>query len=363
MSLRLETNMILRPQDLLSPLPDNDTVDTRLLAWQPSRDELAWERLGWFGNLGDAQRVAVRTSGPLFLLVCPTDRETGPTGDLALRLRQWMIPPGPMHELLRDRWTLAVQQIPGSPDSPADSREVGRVARNLADPRGRSQERIELRAAKGRLFETFVGLAWRDSDLLAALRRYGASNRGGSGFPRGQVWGAPAIPDGGLRLRVVSRFLDGTSGGWRPLSKSDDFRSTVHSRRWLALDALEALSMGPREGHAVPGETWTLDPRIGESLCRAIIPNAFGLSSGKAPVVSCRLDAEVTQIGRGCSVRLTGSFRMSLASARPGTPIECSGRWGGYGVFGADRLPRKLRLCTHEGQLNGLPFGAVAGEH
>lgn len=343
--------------------PDNDMVDTRLLTWQPSRDELAWERLGWLRNLGDARRVASRTNRPMFLLVCPLDREIGPTGELALQLRQRMIPSSPMPDLLRNGWVPALQELPRHPNARAESAGAVRDVRNLADPTSGSDERVELHDAKGRLLETFAGTAWRDSDLLSALRRNGSSGRVRTGLPDRPAWEAPAIPDGGLRLRIVSRFVERGSGAWRPLSKPDDIRSTVYSRRWVTLNALEALSTGPREGHAVPGESWTIEPGIAERVCRAMIPNVFAAEAGNLHVLSCRLDAEVTQIGRGCSVRLTGFFRMNLPSKRNGSPFECSGRWGGYAVFGADRLPRTLRLCTHEGIFIGHPFGAVAGEH
>jgi hypothetical protein len=343
-------------------LPDSDTVDTRLLAWRPTKRETEWETIGWQGSERDALRVAARADLPVFLLVCPVHPQSGPIGALGVRIRQLLMPPSPWLSLLRERWVPAVES------DPAFGR--GAVARDPAGtgvepPAGSivsGDDRIELRNSSGRVLRFFGGTAWPDTVLLDALRRHGAANPQATGSPKSPPWRPPTVPDGGLRLGVVSRFLGRDTGGWRRLEAPDSHRSSVPSREWVLLDALESLRLGPREGHAMPGETWEVDTRVADRIGRAIVPLAFDTRIGRTPFLKCRIKAEVTQIGRGCTVRLSGDFQMELARTQAAGVLPCTGNWVGYAVFGADRLPRKFRLCTHRALYGAHPFGAVVGE-
>jgi hypothetical protein len=57
-----------RPGDDPNPLrQDESWVANRVAAWQPTREESAFDRIGWVNGLGDAQRISRAHKRPMFL--------------------------------------------------------------------------------------------------------------------------------------------------------------------------------------------------------------------------------------------------------------------------------------------------------
>jgi hypothetical protein len=333
-----------------SDLPDNDTVDTRWMLWQPNREERAWERLPWLFSLQDALPFSARLGLPILRVVCQGDLATGTCCGLGVRVRQWLQSSVAVARISR-HWLPVADRLP--------DRSINQTA---LPGRGDESERVELRGVDGKvLFRSDLD-RWNPVGLNQALLRFGGTPGAGQwSLPR-RGWERPPAPDGGLRLEIVSRFLRESQARWVRLDRADAFRSTIAATHSVLLNASEALASGPREGHASPGESWNLDAAVVDRISRCLVPPLMPNGQAMPRVDKASLRADVVSIGRGCSVRFTGDFSVTVTGLDGGRALACTGRLAGYGVFGADRMPKRIRLCTVDGVVGGQAFGAVVGE-
>ncbi|MFM7321624.1 MAG: hypothetical protein ACKO5K_08895 [Armatimonadota bacterium] len=104
-----------------------------------------------------------------------------------------------------------------------------------------------------------------------------------------------------------------------------------------------AVGLGPDTAHGALGQQWRLAPEVADRLLRCVAPLNPPDSGGG---VRGTVEAEVVSAGRGCRVHYRAEWQGGSADDRSGARVPLRVRAHGYGVFGADRMPRVVRIAT-----------------
>ena len=338
-------------QGIERPSLDQDTVDTRVLLWRKTARERAWDQLGWSRSLVEA-KVQSRRTGRGILVLTSTNNPVAPGSfGVAARLRLVFHENPQIMEVVRRAW------IPVWVDNGL-ARPVDRVTRDIKaglDPAidgSGDSVRLFLPDRKGSV--EFQDLQIGSERLVAELRRWSVAKPSAAVAATNQIAARPPLSVGGSRWHTIVRFLDSGESRWVPLGRQRGNLLPFPTSSDVMLDANATLGLGPREGHAFPGETWSMEPRLAQRLVDAVLPPVLDgpFRPNGNPFV--RMQARVVRVERGCTVIWEGEVRCSGKLGGAGGELDFSGHLSGYGVFGADRLPRRFRLAS---------FGARLGEH
>lgn len=247
--------------------------------------------------------------------------------------------------------------------SPADRAALERIRREaLAAKMSVGTVHVFLCDPDGRPTATLHVADAQPARLLALLEREAARVPDGrpAAPPRPPL--PPPTPDGGLRLHVVSRYLERRGGTLVPVTGAGGNWSALPGEDWVLLDATAAIDIGPPSAHGEIGQRWDLPDDTVRALLRRVYPPTENNDLRSGRIERATLSAVVDRSGRGCRAILSGRLTMThpFYTGHDARPVDAT--LSGYATFGADRRPREFRLATVAARYGDLPFGAAIRE-
>jgi len=174
-------------------------------------------------------------------------------------------------------------------------------------------------------------------DLLRSMARTGNRGVRTNGPMSGPTTNPSALSGAGFHIESALRRDRSTQGDKRA------WRKFPVEMRSFSVDDAAALALGPPTAHGEIGQRWSV-PRVAAAvLWNALAPVE---PSEMPPGFPVSIRAEVSGSGKGCRVAYQVLSDGTTERADPGRtePVRIAGR--GYGVFGADRMPRVLRFAV-----------------